>query len=116
MSLNVAYVDDEVGICQMFIDNFASDTIQITTYTDPRKFLVDAEILDFDLIVLDYRLPYMNGDEIAKVLGNEVPKILISGDLTINLQQTYLRTLTKPFNLSELEALLNDLASRKGAV
>jgi DNA-binding response OmpR family regulator len=111
--LKIVYVDDEPGMCQMFIDNFASDTIKISVYTDPLKLLAEIEKLELDLIVLDYRLPNMNGDELAATLGNEVPKVLVSGDLNINLKQKFLRTFTKPFDFDEFDAFLHSFAAQK---
>lgn len=113
MSLKIVYVDDEPGMCQMFMDNFASETIEIIVYTDPLKFLAEFEGLELDLIILDYRLPNLNGDDLAATLGNKVPKVLVSGDLKINLKQKYLRTFTKPFDFDEFEAFLNSFAAEK---
>jgi len=113
MPLKVVYIDDEPEICQIFIDNFSSDSIEIKIYTDPILFLNEVENHELDLVILDYRFPNINGDQIAKALGSHIPKVLVSGDLTINLEQTYLRTFTKPFDFEEVEDFLNGLAAKK---
>jgi DNA-binding response OmpR family regulator len=113
MSLNTEYVDDEQGMCQMFVDNFSSESIQIRTYTDPHEFLHEVETLDLDLIILDYRLPNMTGDELAKRLGTRIPKVLVSDDLTLDPTQDYMRIFSKPFDFDEVDILLNGLVAQK---
>lgn len=115
MPFNVAYLDDEPGMCQIFIDNFSTDDIKIIAYTDPVAFLADAKGLALDLIVLDFRLPNTNGDEVAKALGDGVPKVIVSGDLHLMPKQSYLKQFTKPFNFDEFEIFLNALAAEKRA-
>jgi DNA-binding NtrC family response regulator len=113
LSIKIVYVDDEPGICQMFIDNFASDAIEIITFTDPNKFIIEHKNLELDLIILDYRFPSITGDEIAEMIGDDVPKILISGESTINSKQNFLQRFTKPFNFDEVEYFLNEFAMQK---
>lgn len=114
MPLKVAYIDDESGMCQIFMDNFASSQIDVMVYTDPGRFLAEACGLQLDLIILDFRFPNITGDQIAKALNTKVPIVLVSGDLSVNLQEGYLRTFTKPFDFDEMQDFLDSFVTKSG--
>ncbi|MBP9706863.1 MAG: response regulator [Oligoflexales bacterium] len=113
MLFKVAYVDDEIDMCKMFVDNFSSSEIFIKYFCDPQMFLDEFKNQEFDLIIVDYRFPNTNGDKIAKDLDSNIPKVLVSGDLHINPRQEFLRIFTKPFDFEEMEIFLKTLAVQK---
>lgn len=82
--LNVALIDDEKDLGHLFVDTYSSENIKITYFSDPRSALKSSEI--FDLYFIDYRMPHMNGDELAQQLPPS-PKYMITGE--INPKTTY---------------------------
>ena len=106
MSLKVAYVDDELGLCQSFEDNFASDDLLITTFTDPEKALTVINTGEFDLVLLDFRLPNITGDEIAARIKVKVPVALITGDLNVKPSAKFVKIFSKPCSFDEMTAFL----------
>jgi len=83
MPLRVTYIDDEIGLCQSFVDNFESASVVIKTFTDPLQGVESIVTDGADLVLLDYQLPNTNGDEVAAKLPSAIPVALISGDLSL---------------------------------
>jgi DNA-binding NtrC family response regulator len=113
MGLKVAYVDDEVDLCEIFLDTFQDETISITTYSNPNLALEGIQTNPPDLIFLDYRLPKTTGDQLALKINNSVPKCLISGDLFIKTEYKFLKVFQKPFKYEEIRALLDEFVAKK---
>lgn len=113
MPLRIVYIDDESDLCQVFIDNFSSDEIQIRTFIDP------VEAVRFmtndlpDLMFIDYRLPGTTGIEIAKLIASSVAKVLISGDLGLKSSPEFVKIMGKPFNFQEVEGLIQGYVDKK---
>ncbi|MCX6125906.1 MAG: response regulator [Proteobacteria bacterium] len=113
MPLRIVYIDDESDLCQVFVDNFASDDIQILTFTDPVEAVRFIANDVPDLVFIDYRLPKTTGIEIAKLIATSIPKVLISGDLALNPSPEFVRTFGKPFNFTEIEAFIQGYVDKK---
>jgi len=113
MSLKIIYIDDEPGLCQAFIDNFESDVVVIMTFTDPQRGIDAVNADGADLVLLDYRLPNTNGDEIAAKIPAHIPIALISGDLSLEVGSRFLKAFGKPFDFGEMETFLLELAAAK---
>ncbi|MEZ5180846.1 MAG: response regulator transcription factor [Acidimicrobiales bacterium] len=75
---------------------------------------------DFDVVVLDWELPSMDGIEVCRTLrdrGRWMPIIMVTGNGEVDQRVTGLRAgaddyLTKPFAVAELSARLDALARR----
>jgi CheY-like chemotaxis protein len=114
MSLNVMFVDDEEALCECFKDLFENNEIKITTFSDPKIALENVTALKPDLIFVDYRIPSMNGDELASKLPPSIPKYLITGELEPKPNYNFNGILPKPFDYKKLEQVLAEhLKSKK---
>lgn len=106
MPLKVMYIDDESMLCENFVDCFAVEGVEITTFTDPKKVLLAANTNPPDLIFIDYRLPGMNGDELATALNPKIPKYLITGEIDLTTKYSFLKIFPKPYDVSEISEII----------
>ena len=96
MSVQVYYVDDEVELCEIFADEFSNKDFEITTFHDPLSAIAACEKKAPDLIFIDYRMPGMNGDKLAQKLNPKIKKILITGEIQVEVETKFEVILGKP--------------------
>ncbi|KMT66404.1 response regulator [Catenovulum maritimum] len=105
---SLIYLDDELSYCEMFEEYFASDNLEIFTFSSANKaikFCNDSE-RKIDLAFLDYRLADTTGVEVAKAISSDIPKILVTGELTKPNSDEFIYFISKPFKFSEIEEIL----------
>ncbi len=115
----ILLVEDEELIRDMIVLALEGEGYQVVSAVDGRKaldLLQSPEIttgeLNFDLMILDLMLPYVNGLDICRVLrhnGNTIPIIILSAkgseeDRIAGLQIGADDYLSKPFSMGELIA------------
>jgi CheY-like chemotaxis protein len=88
MTEKILIVDDEKHLAilleTVIKQSLPSATISIAS--DGKQALQTYEKAGADLIILDHRMPLMNGPELTRVLrsrGETVPIMMISGDFTV---------------------------------
>lgn len=114
MPLKIVYLDDEPDLCQIFEDGFGTMSgVEIQTFVDPEIALTAIEANLPDLIFVDYRLPKTNGVAVARRISPQVPIVLITGDLTMDLQAPSIRIFTKPYDFEEMKAFILSYVVRK---
>jgi DNA-binding NtrC family response regulator len=106
MGIKVFYVDDEAGICELFEELFSTDEVTVVTFTDP--FLALEAILQSppDILFTDYRMPGLNGVELAKKTDPSLKKVLISGENNIMTDFKFDAVLTKPMNTTLIREII----------
>jgi DNA-binding NtrC family response regulator len=97
MPLNVWYIDDEPDLCELFFEIFSTDEIVITTFTNPNVAIEQAQISPPDILIVDYRLPNTTGDQVAQQFPLELPKYLMTGDITVVTSYKFLKVFPKPY-------------------
>ena len=95
MPIKVYYIDDEIELCENFEDFFASEEISIKTFTDPFIAIEFMKSQPPDLLFIDYRLKGINGDEVSQILDPSIPKMLITGDISLQTQYKFLKIFFK---------------------
>ena len=113
MSINVYYLDDEVDLLDVFYEIYSSSEINITTFSHPEKAIEAIRAAPPDLLLLDNRLPGTTGDIIAQKLDPNIPKALISGDLTLEPKADFVRVFSKPFSSKEMADFLEYYVKNK---
>lgn len=98
LPLRIVYLDDEADLLEMFVDIFTSESVIIEGYTDPNKAIQAVRDNPPDLILLDYRLPGITGDDVAAKMATPIPKVLITGEISVTLKNPFLRVISKPFD------------------
>lgn len=115
MPLKIVYLDNEPQLCEMFVDNFASADVSVETFTDPEKAVAAINATIPDLVFLDYRLPQTTGEAVAHRLMADIPKVLVTGDLTVKGIKDFVKIFHKPFNFDEMEEFIRNSMDRKKA-
>jgi DNA-binding response OmpR family regulator len=126
--VKILMIDDDRELCQELSEILAEEDYAVSIAHDGIAGKDLAETVDYDILLLDLRLPGVNGLEIlrsVKAKGGEKAVIVISGSpLESNLlkpgengsAEEILgladRVIHKPFNVSELLAAVRALAGR----
>jgi CheY-like chemotaxis protein len=61
-------VDDEADIVATFSHALEYHSFSVTGFTDPNRALSDFKLGFYDMIILDVRMPRLNGFELARAL------------------------------------------------
>ena len=64
--MNVLIVDDDPDITKLYSTALEGEGFKIDTYNDPRKALSDFKPDYYDILLLDVRMPDMNGFDLYK--------------------------------------------------
>ncbi len=113
--LRVLYIEDNALVREITCDLLADETREIVAVATGEEALTVFEESRFDIVVTDVSLPAMSGFELVrrvKQLAPGTPVILASG-YPLDIEECRLgeqvRSITKPFDAPELEALIEDL-------
>jgi DNA-binding response OmpR family regulator len=107
MEFRIIILDDEPDLGEVFAAFLQRPDRQIWTFTDPEECLRQVATIRPHLAFLDYRLPGTNGDIIASRMPASIPKVLITGELDVQLTQPFIEVFQKPFSLHEIGALID---------
>jgi len=106
----ILVIDDEPMMCQAIKMYLRVDHHEVVLATTPTAALTECANCVFDLVCLDYSMPDMNGDELARLIKTKDPKqpiVMItgsscftggSGELPYGVEQV----LGKPFSIDQL--------------
>ena len=113
MPLKVYYLDDEELLGEIFAEFFSSDQVAVTAFSEVGAMFEVIAHSAPDLIFIDYRLPGTTGDEVAKRIDPAIPKILLTGEITVQTSYHFEKILAKPFDNSEILRLLDFYAGQR---
>jgi DNA-binding response OmpR family regulator len=108
--VRILIVEDETGISQFLKQGLEEENYAITVATDGKEGLMLAQLNPFDLILLDWMLPKMNGLEVCIELRKKdktTPIIFLTAKDTIQETIAGLKAgandyIKKPFSFEEL--------------
>lgn len=103
MPLKIYYLDDEVGLLEVFAEMLEGPGRTIKTFSQAQELIAAAQDDAPDIFFLDYRLPGLSGDEVAGRLDSKIPRVLISGEIQISPVHRFDRILSKPFKFDQIE-------------
>ena len=113
MTFKVFYIDDEEMLCENFEDQFATDEVEVYTFTDPEESLKQVNAIKPDLLFIDYRFPGTTGDEVAMRMPPAIPKALITGDIGLSPKYAFISMLQKPTTAEQVQQVLDDVCVRR---
>ena len=105
--LRVFYIDDEPFLCEMFAENFSSETIEVKTFTDPEEALLALADKPPHMVFIDYRLVNTTGPKVAQRMDPSIPKALVTGDLDVDSANQFVKVFHKPFDFDRIEEFLD---------
>jgi DNA-binding NtrC family response regulator len=116
--------DDEAPLRTLLTRELGRRGFRITAVADGKEALAALEKEDFDVLLLDVRMPRCNGVEVLRLSREATPPpeaILLTGEGTIESAVEAMKLgaydfVTKPCRLEVLEALLRAAASKRKAV
>ncbi|WP_042143917.1 response regulator [Paucisalibacillus sp. EB02] len=117
MKRKILIVDDEIGIRLLLEDLLGSEGFQVHTAQNGKEALEMVNKHKIDLMIIDYKLPIMDGIEVVKQLEKEnkdINTIIMSGlaesfkDLTYELTSVK-KVLSKPFDVLEVRDYVKQL-------
>lgn len=116
--MRIAIVDDEKGILLSLGTYLQIKGHKTYTFDSPLEAVKKIPELEINLIILDMRMPMMNGDELACYLKSHpktrhIPIILFSANATLSEIAEKVGAqgiLEKPFRFEKLDYLIEELA------
>ncbi|WP_163969479.1 response regulator [Oceanobacillus halotolerans] len=116
-------VDDQPGIRLLLQDILTSEGYEVTVATTGKEALDYIIDQTFDLIILDYKLPILDGKELLQQLEKRkmtTPAILMSGlaeDIDKEAQQFSMvqEVLAKPFNVEDITKIVSRLLQKNAS-
>lgn len=81
--VKIAIIEDDIVISQMYRMKFEAEGFEVQTADNGRKGVALVESMHPDIMLLDIRMPEMNGDEALKAIrataqGKHVPVLVLT--------------------------------------
>lgn len=117
MKRKILVVDDQAGIRLLLKDIFSSQGYNVILAEDGMEALKVIHNEEFDLVVLDYHMPFLNGLKVLdkmRIASVTTPVILMSGTIE-NFPEEKLKLynkveiIAKPFNILEICELVESI-------
>jgi CheY-like chemotaxis protein len=120
MARRVLVVDDQLVIAETIKQVLALDECEVETVSSGEDALVAFQQGRFDLIIVDYQMPAMKGDEVASAIRALAPKqpiimmtaygeaLRLAGSFPLAVD----RVIRKPFDLQELREAVREFAAK----
>ena len=114
----VLVIDDEPLIRDFLFEALTASGYRVTTLESAEEALEELGRSEYDLLLVDIRMPMMTGIEFFRRLGEQDPDlqsrvIFITGDVASTDTQQFLDAagrpvLTKPFDLNHLRSVVSE--------
>lgn len=106
-------IDDDTDVLETIREGAIDLGVDITTASDPLEALIVIQQKKFDLILSDYKMPIVNGQEIFDRITHlsYQPKFIFITSAEPDIEngpRPDIPTLKKPFTQKELAAIIND--------
>lgn len=119
--MRVLIVEDNPHQAMFLRKPLESQMVAVDVAYDGEQALFMASTSDYDVIVMDYILPKMDGIAVCKALRNkdiQTPIVMLSGHSSVDERVTALDSgaddfIVKPYSVSELTARVRALMRRK---
>jgi len=118
--MKILIVEDEKRIAESLKKNFISEGHHALIAENGEEALKKVDSIEFDIVLLDWRLPKLPGIEVCKRIretGNQVPIILLTAMSELNNKIEAFSYgaddyITKPFSFEEVFARVNAVVRR----
>ena len=120
MAESILVVEDEVAIADAVAYALEGEGFEVDRAGDGEEALARARDKEYELIVLDLRLPKVNGIEVTRILRAEsiVPILMLTAkdsevDRVVGLEVGADDYVTKPFSMAELISRVRAILRRR---
>ncbi|MBL7961403.1 response regulator transcription factor, partial [bacterium] len=119
--MRILIIEDDERLSRFLKHGLTQDGFAVDTCSDGETALVEFDVNTYDLVILDWKLPGMDGIEVCKEIrkkGSNVPVLFLTAQDSVNNKIEGLESgaddyLTKPFSFMELAARLQALLRRR---
>ncbi|MEW9676376.1 response regulator [Lentibacillus sp. L22] len=117
MQKSILVVDDQPGIRLLLVEVLKNEGYRVATAETGKEALDQLFQKTFDLLMLDYKLPVIDGSEVIRRLKQEnisVPAIIMSG-LAEEVTKKFAdypnvkEVISKPFNITDICSITNGI-------
>ncbi len=120
----ILFVEDDVELADSVIAHLRLEKHVVEHCADGESALAAVAVYSYDLLILDFVLPDINGDEISRRCRNDqlkTPILMLTGQTKIDDKERGFDAgaddyLTKPFDLRELSARIRAILRRPDLV
>ncbi|HYJ00875.1 MAG TPA: response regulator [Nitrososphaeraceae archaeon] len=114
----IVIIDDEADLVDLFQEILESDGFKVCTFIDPIQAYnhIQKNPNDYDLILSDYRMPVMNGNELCTKLmriNSEFKVILMSAYENIEDDISRFKFMRKPTTITNLLQIVKNTIAEK---
>jgi CheY-like chemotaxis protein len=97
-------IDDDPDVCATVAAMLNAAGYEVVSFSEPVSALNEVKARPIDLMVVDFAMPDMRGDQFAAEarLHRDVPVVFITGYAAPNLLLTERWVLRKPFSMASL--------------
>jgi DNA-binding NtrC family response regulator len=121
MTEKVLLIDDEKDFIEALSERMESRGMKVSSTVSPKEGLEIADKENFDAIILDLKMPEMNGLEVLKIIKEKNPDlqiILLTGHATVEkgieaMKLGAMDLLEKPVDIATLTEKIKKAQARK---
>ena len=108
MPLKIFYLDDEEQLLEVFAALFASPDVEITICSQPTQALEMIRLNPPDLLLIDYRLPGMMGEQVAALVDPRIAKVLVTGEINVSPSARFRTYFAKPYDTTAIRGFIDE--------
>lgn len=120
---NILLVEDDEDLSETLQDWLLFQQHTVEAVFTGTEALEQMRFSNYDIVVLDWQLPGMNGIDVLKVYrseGGQMPVLMLTGRTEAKEIKSLMDAgatgyMAKPFNLKELSARVEEIVSKAGA-
>jgi DNA-binding response OmpR family regulator len=119
--MRIMVIEDDERLAQFLKLGLSQDGFAVDTFSDGESAMVEFDVNSYDLVIVDWKLPGMDGIAVCKEIrkkSSNVPVLFLTAQDTVDDKVKGLESgaddyLTKPFSFVELGARLQALLRRR---
>ena len=109
----IILIDDEADLVNLFTDALQLNSFKVCGFTNPLEALnhVEKNPQDYGLVISDFKMPDMNGNELCTKLlklNPDLKVILMSAYTDIIYDTEKVQFINKPISITRLVKIVND--------